>query len=255
MISEKDLLVIKVGTSTLVDTDGDRMRLNSRAFCRIGRELREITTCGVRVILVSSGAVSTGLMLAGKGRQGVSSCDLGDYARRGWREVADRWGDAIGSSCVGSALLTRRDLVSELLSEMASQKGVFVLNEDDVSSDIFGNNDTMASRLATGFAELGTIDAVRLVMLTNAHGLYRVPRDASTIVRRVDNFDEVLRYAADTESPHGRGGMATKVDAARHASGFGVASFIAHGREESAVRRALDGEIGTAFEVNSATIK
>ena len=254
-MSKTDLLVVKVGTNTLIDTDGGGLEINGQAYGRIGKELGAMAAAGTKIVVVSSGAVATGLSLAGKNRQNILKTELGEYAEAGWAEVTSQWSRAMGSSYAGSALLTKQKVQSDLSDWLVYSGGIRVVNEDDTSNDIFGNNDTMAAELTANFARNGGFNDVHLVMLTNTHGLYNVAHDASTIVRRVDDFDRAMKSARGTTDVHSTGGMATKIQAAKFVSRHGVTAFIAHGREQSAISRVLSGEIGTTFIPGSATIK
>lgn len=254
-MSKTDLLVVKVGTNTLIDTDRGALEISGQAYGRIGRELGALAAAGEKVVVVSSGAVATGLSLAGRNRQNVLTTELGGYAQAGWMEVTSQWKKAMGSSYAGSALLTKQNVQSDLSDWLICSGGIRVVNEDDASDDIFGNNDTMAAELTANFARSGGFNAVRLVMLTNTNGLYKVAHDATTIVRRVDDFDRAMKSASGATDVHSTGGMATKIQAAKFVSRHGVTAFIAHGREQSAISRALSGEIGTTFISGSATIK
>lgn len=254
-MDKTDLLVVKVGTNTLIDTKRGGLELNRQAYDRIGRELVEIATTGTKIVVVSSGAVATGLGLTGKSRQNLLKTELGEYAKAGWAEVTSQWSRAMGGSYAGSALLTKQDMCGDLSDWLRLDKGAVVVNENDASSDIFGNNDTMAAELTANFVRKGGFNTVRLVMLTNTHGLYEVAHDASTIIRRVDDFDRAMKSAGGATDTHSTGGMATKVQAARCVSRYGVTACIAHGGEQSAISRVLSGEIGTTFIPGSATIK
>jgi glutamate 5-kinase len=253
------LLVVKVGTNVLADTSRGRERLNNQAFDSIGREVRELSDDGNGVILVTSGAITAGVFAGKQRREDIASTvEEQRFAARGWDIVVQKWKSAIGAWRVSAALLTKHELRTspirvKLLGVIAcclDHGDIFVVNENDCLSDDeikFGDNDTLAAALAAECADAGMARHVKLVLLTNKHGLNRVADDDSTLIRRVADIGLVEQYAGDATSGHGRGGMITKVRAAKVAGAAGVETYIASGREKDAVRRALAKKTGTFF--------
>ena len=90
--------------------------------------------------------------------------------------------------------------------------------------------------------------STKLVLLTNKPGLNKIAEDDSTIIRTVDDISTVEKYAGTAMNGHSRGGMKSKVKAARAATKAGVETFIASGFEKNAIERALKKETGTFFK-------
>lgn len=258
--TKKELLVIKVGTNVLADTTGEFVKLDDRSFERIGSQVRALSDSGAGVILVSSGAITAGVIGEGKKRESVESAtELQRYAARGWDTVVQKWKSVISATRVSSTLLTKRELHTDdmwakalgVINCCLAHGDIFVVNENDTISDDeikFGDNDTLAAELAAVCAQAGMFTSVKLVLLTNRDGLNKVADDDATLIRTVADIELVEKYAGDVTSNHGRGGMKTKVQAAKTARRAGVETFIANGRAEEAISRALEREIGTYFQ-------
>lgn len=258
---ENDLLVVKVGTNVLAETGNGHERLDDQTFESIGSEVRQLSDAGNGIVLVASGAITAGVFGEQKRREDIS-CAVEEqrYAARGWDIVVQKWKSVIGSERVSSTLLTKREIHtdtmrSKLLGVIAcclSYKDIFVVNENDCLSDDeikFSDNDTLAATLAAECAIAGLAKSVKLILLTNKNGLNEVADDDSTLIRTVTDIDLVEEFAGSAANGHSRGGMKTKVNAARTAKISGVESYIANGRESNVISRTLLGEIGTHFTV------
>lgn len=258
---EKDLLIVKVGTNVLAETGNGHERLNEQTFESIGNEVRQLSDTDYGVILVSSGAITAGVFGEQKRRGDIcSAVEEQRYAARGWDTIVQKWKSVVGSERVSSTLLTKREIHTDkmrakLLGVIVcclSHKDIFVVNENDCLSDDeirFGDNDTLAAALAAECAIAGLAQSVKLVLLTNKDGLNKVADDDSTLIRTVTDIDEIEQFAGNAANGHSRGGMITKVNAARTAKVAGVETYIANGRTNNAVRKALAREIGTYFSV------
>ncbi|HUD06443.1 MAG TPA: hypothetical protein VMR34_01005 [Candidatus Saccharimonadales bacterium] len=260
-LDKKDLLVVKVGTNLLVDKTQDQEKLNDNSFIHIGSQALELTESGYGVVIVSSGAVTAGVISDGKKRDGTEEMvELQRYAARGWDSVVKAWKRAIGSNRVSSTLLTKRELRDQKTRKSAlgviacclGHQDIFIVNENDTISDDelkYGNNDTLAGELASTLAVAGIFKSARLVLLTDKSGLNRDKNDDSTLIRVVSDIESVRLYADDSGDINSKGGMLTKLNAAEHAKFFGIETFIAGGAEDSSITRAVSGEIGTRFKI------
>lgn len=256
---QKDLVVVKVGTNVLANTIGKLDQLDERSFTRIGEQLRRMVSQQMGVILVSSGAITAGIIADSKKRSDISDlAEIQRYAARGWDTVIQRWKRAIGEEKVSSTLLTKREIHTAAMRSKAlsvitcclNHGDIFVVNENDTISDDeikFGDNDTLAAAIAAECANAGLFRSVKLVLLTNVDGLYRDIDDSSTLIDYVNDIDLVDQYATGATSGHARGGMRTKLLAARTAKEAGVETYIANGRAKRAIYRSLNHEIGTCF--------
>lgn len=256
---KKDLVVVKVGTNVLADTLSGAEKLDDVSFANIGTELRQLSDSETGVVLVSSGAITAGVLSERKRREEIDSpTELQRYAARGWDSVVQKWKLVIGSERVSSTLLTKRELRTDSLRSKAldvincclTHGDIFIVNENDTLSDDeikFGDNDTLAAALAAACAGSSLFRSVKLVLLTNVNGFNRVASDGRTLIRTVHSIDSVASYAGTAENGHSRGGMLTKVRAAATAKAAGVETYIANGRIDGVIGQALRRETGTYF--------
>lgn len=260
-ITKKQLLIIKVGTNVLTTTHNESELLDDKVFKSIGKQARALTEKGFGVIIVSSGAITAGVISENKKRQDIKDMvELQRYAARGWDLVIQKWKSALGDNNVSSSLLTKREVHTESMRKQAldviscclSHGDVFIVNENDTISDSeirFGDNDTLAAALAKECVSSQIFQSVKLIMLTNKNGLNRVVSDDNTLIRQVSDIREVEQFVRDSDNVHSRGGMTSKIQAARTATSCGVETYIANGRYENVIHCALNKQIGTYFTV------
>ena len=250
-------LVIKVG-STLVTNEGKG--LDQQAIGQWCRQMSALMREGREVIMVSSGAIAEGMKRLGWTTRPHEIHELQAAAAVGQMGLAHMYETHLRAHGLGSAqvLLTHADLAdrerylnarSTLLTLL--QHGVLpVVNENDtvVNDEIkFGDNDTLGALVAN------LVDADALIILTDQKGLYTVDprRDPSaTLVHHARAGDPQLEVmAGGTGSSLGKGGMITKILAAKRAAGSGASTVIAWGRETDVLLRLAEGEaIGTLLE-------
>lgn len=247
-------VVVKVGSS-LVTNEG--RGLDEVAIGEWSRQLAILMRDGREVIMVSSGAIAEGMKRLGWSSRPTEIQELQAAAAVGQMGLAQMYETTLRSNGLGSAqvLLTHADLAdrerylnarSTLLTLL--QLGVVpVINENDtvVTDEIkFGDNDTLGALVAN------LVEADALVILTDQKGLYTAdPRKepSAEFVREAQAGDPALeRMAGGAGSSIGRGGMLTKILAAKRAAGSGASTVIAWGREPDALIRLTQGEaIGT----------
>lgn len=256
---KNDLLIVKVGTNVLAETGNGHEMLNDLAFETIGSEVRHLSDMGSGVILVTSGAITAGVLGEQKRREDIDGAvEEQRYAARGWDIVVQKWKSVIGNERVSSTLLTKREIHTDAMRTKLlgvigcclAHKDIFVVNENDCLSDDeikFGDNDTLAAALAAECAIAGLSKSVKLILLTNKNGLNEVADDDSTLIRTVTDIDVVERFAGNADNGHSRGGMITKVRAAKTARTAGVKTYIVNGLEINAIQKGLSREIGTYF--------
>jgi glutamate 5-kinase len=247
-------IVVKVGSS-LVTNEG--RGLDEVAIGEWCRQLAALTRDGREVIMVSSGAVAEGMKRLGWTVRPHEINELQAAAAVGQMGLAQMYETKLRENGLGSAqvLLTHADLAdrerylnarSTLLTLLRLQV-VPVINENDtvVNDEIkFGDNDTLGALVAN------LVEADALVILTDQKGLYSAdPRKdpAAVFIHEAMAGDAALEaMAGGAGSSIGRGGMITKVLAARRAAGSGASTVIAWGREPDALLRLARGEsIGT----------
>jgi glutamate 5-kinase len=246
--------VVKVGSS-LVTNDG--RGLDEEAIGEWCRQMAHLIRDGREVIMVSSGAIAEGMKRLGWTVRPKAIQELQAAAAVGQMGLAQMYETKLRLNGLGSAqvLLTHADLAdrerylnarSTLLTLL--KLGVLpVINENDtvVNDEIkFGDNDTLGALVAN------LVEADALVILTDQKGLFTAdPRKdpAATFVHEAKAGDPALEaMAGGAGSSIGRGGMITKILAAKRAAGSGASTVIAWGREPDALTRLLQGEtIGT----------
>ncbi len=256
-------LVIKLGSS-LVTNDG--RGIDHAAVARWAEEMAALKRSGKEVVLVSSGAIAEGMQRLGWTKRPSAIHALQAAAAIGQMGLVQAYEAAFSRFGLHTAqiLLTHEDLAdrrrylnarSTLLTLLAL--GVIpVINENDtVTTDEIrlGDNDTLGA-LVTNL-----IDADVLVLLTDQDGLHSAdPRKepAATLVRHARAGDPALEaMAGGVGSALGRGGMLTKVLAAKRAARSGASTVIANGREERVLGRLAAGEaIGTELIAETLTL-
>ena len=247
-------IVVKVGSS-LVTNEG--RGLDEQAIGEWCRQLSALVRDGREVIMVSSGAIAEGMKRLGWTTRPQALNELQAAAAVGQMGLAQMYETKLRENGLGSAqvLLTHADLAdrerylnarSTLLTLLTH--GVLpVINENDtvVNDEIkFGDNDTLGALVAN------LVEADALIILTDQKGLYTADprRDPSaTFVHEARAGDAKLEeMAGGAGSSLGKGGMITKILAAKRAAGSGASTVIAWGREPDALVRLSQGEaIGT----------
>jgi len=255
-IAAASRLVVKVGSS-LVTNEG--RGIDHAAVARWAAEIAQLTHAGKSVVLVSSGAIAEGMQRLGWSTRPRAIHDLQAAAAVGQMGLVQAYETAFGQYGLHTAqvLLTHEDLADRrrylnartTLTTLLGLRVIPIINENDtVTTDEirFGDNDTLGA-LVTNLVEADV-----LVLLTDQHGLYtadpRTHPDA-TIVHAARAGDPALEtMASGAGSAIGRGGMLTKVLAAKRAARSGAATIIACGREPDVLMRLAGGEtLGTTL--------
>lgn len=246
--------VVKIGSALLTD---DGRGLNREAFSGWVEQMAAHVLDGRELVLVSSGAVAEGMSRMGWSRRPSALHELQAAAAIGQMGLIRAYETCFLKRGLHTAqvLLTHDDLTDRrrylnaqsTLRTLIRLGVVPVVNENDTVANEelrFGDNDTLAA-LVTNLVE-----ADLLVLLTDQDGLFdsdprRNPGARLIGESRVDN-PELVRMAGDSVSGLGRGGMATKVRAARLAARSGAATVIAPGAAADVLTRVGRGDdIGT----------
>ncbi len=247
-------IVVKVGSSLVTD---EGRGLDENAIGEWCRQLSLLVRGGREVIMVSSGAIAEGMKRLGWRTRPHEIHELQAAAAVGQMGLAQMYETKLRENglCSAQVLLTHADLAdrerylnarSTLLTLL--KLGVLpVINENDtvVNDEIkFGDNDTLGALVAN------LVEADALIILTDQKGLYSAdPRKdpAAEFVHEAKAGDPALEaMAGGAGSSLGRGGMITKILAARRAAGSGASTVIAWGREPDVLLRLSRGEpIGT----------
>ena len=254
-------IVVKVGSSLVTD---EGRGLDAEAIGLWCSQLAQLVQDGREVIMVSSGAIAEGMKRLGWAARPKAIHELQAAAAVGQMGLVQVYESKLRERGIGSAqvLLTHADLAdrerylnarSTLLTLI--QLGVVpVINENDtvVNDEIkFGDNDTLGALVAN------LVEADLLIILTDQKGLFTAdPRKdpLATLVQEAQAGDPALEaMAGGAGSSIGRGGMLTKILAAKRAAGSGASTVIAWGREPEALVRLSRGEaIGTLLVAQTA---
>ena len=253
-------IVVKVGSS-LVTNEG--RGIDADAVGNWCRQLATLSREGRELVMVSSGAIAEGMKRLGWRTRPTELHELQAAAAVGQMGLAQAYETQLSKHGLGSAqvLLTHADLAdrerylnarSTLLTLLQLQV-IPVINENDtvVNDEIkVGDNDTLGALVAN------LLEADALVILTDQRGLYSAdPRkvaDARFIDEATAGDPALELMAGGAGSAIGRGGMLTKILAAKRAAGSGASTVIAWGREPDVLLRLAAGEaIGTALRAGT----
>ncbi len=249
-------IVVKVGSS-LVTNEG--RGVDADAIGTWCRQMAALAAQGREVVMVSSGAIAEGMKRLGWAVRPKEVHELQAAAAVGQMGLAQIYETQLRAYGMGSAqvLLTHADLADRerylnarsTLLTLLGLHVVPVINENDtvVNDEIkFGDNDTLGALVAN------LIEADALVILTDQKGLYSADPRKDPKARFIHEAEagtpELERMAGGAGSSIGRGGMITKVLAAKRAASSGASTVIAWGREPDVLVRLAAGEaIGTAL--------
>ena len=254
-------IVVKVGSS-LVTNEGKG--LDEAAIGEWCRQMALLVGQGKEVVMVSSGAIAEGMKRLGWTTRPSEVPALQAAAAVGQMGLAQMYETKLRENGMGSAqvLLTHADLADRerylnarsTLLTLLQHRVLPVINENDtvVNDEIkFGDNDTLGALVAN------LVEADVLVILTDQKGLYTAdPRKdpTATFVHEARAGDPVLEtMAGGAGSSIGKGGMITKILAAKRAAGSGASTVIAWGREPDALLRLSQGDnMGTLLVAQTA---
>ncbi len=247
-------IVVKIGSSLL--TAGGQ-GLNNAAISDWVSQMANINLQGKEVLLVSSGAVAVGVSRLGLKQRPHTLHELQAAASVGQMGLVKTFENNFQQHKLHSAqvLLTHDDLSNRqrylnarsTLLTLLDFGVVPVINENDaVATDEirFGDNDTLAALVAN------LVEAELLIILTDQAGLFDADPSINPTAQLISNIsvnNQLLdKVAGESRSGLGRGGMFTKVRAARLAARSGAATVIASGNAENVIESVISGnEIGT----------
>ncbi len=261
LLSQARRIVVKVGSS-LVTNEG--RGLDEAAIGQWCEQLAALVKDGREVVMVSSGAIAEGMKRLGWATRPKAIHELQAAAAVGQMGLVQMYESKLREQGLRSAqvLLTHADLADRerylnarsTLLTLLSHQVIPVINENDtvVNDEIkFGDNDTLGALVAN------LVEADAYVILTDQKGLYTAdPRKdpAAQFVHTAKAGDPLLeKMAGGAGSSIGKGGMITKILAAKRAAGSGASTVIAWGREPNALPRLMQGEaIGTLLVAQTA---
>ncbi|HHB82228.1 MAG TPA: glutamate 5-kinase [Devosia sp.] len=255
-LSSFSCITIKIGSALLVDAKSGKLRqqwLNSLAT-----DIAALKSRGVDILIVSSGAISLGRSILGLTGQTLSLPRIQAAASAGQVALSEAWRDALAQFNIttGQILLTpniteeRRPYINarNTISTLLGLGAVPVINENDsvATAEIrYGDNDRLSARVAS------MIGADCLVLFSDVDGLYTAPPGADNgarhlpVVKSITNQIEAMAKGA--ASHLSRGGMTTKIDAAKIATRSGTSMIIADGTTTNPLAALTKGAKHTIF--------
>ncbi len=250
-------IVIKIGTNVLATEEG----IDGEYIVEIARQIQELREAGVRVLIVTSGAIGMGAQDLGITERVESVVMRQACAAIGQPLLMQAYRDAFARFGVTvSQVLLTREVLNDRRSYVNLRNAVEALldldvlpifNENDSIStaeigNAFGDNDQLSALVAS------KTDSDLLIILTDIDSLYSgnpKQNPEAKAVRIVEAVTpEILAFAGASGSRFGSGGMHTKLKAVQIAERAGCRVVLAHGREPKVVPRIMAGEeIGTLF--------
>lgn len=255
--SETDIVVVKIGSTTLVD---ERGAIDQDFIADLCTQVARLRAKGKRVVIVSSGAAAAGMERLGFRRRPTDIPSLQACAACGQAALTEVYADLLAREGIACAqvLLTRRDVVDRegylnarnTLERLLELGVVPVVNENDtvsVAEFAFGDNDMLGAIVAT------LIGADLYVIMSDVDGLFSADparnSDATLIGQLSQIGPEVMAMAGGAGSAVGTGGMATKLRAARALLAANIPTVICRGRRPGVLDAAVfQGGVGTRIE-------
>lgn len=250
-------VVVKVGTRVITTEQG---QLDRRRIDLLSEQLCRIADGGRQTLMVSSGAVGAGLGKLGLADRPSGLAQLQAIAAVGQTDLIQAYEASLSNMGRHAAqvLLTAADLrrrsgylnVRNALTQIHGYGAIAIINENDsvAVSELmttFGDNDRLASQVA------GLLSDAMLIILSDVDGLYDGPPSdpASKRIELVETIDDrILAMAQSHQSSRSKGGMASKLAAAKVAALHGQPTIIAPGRDDQVLDKIFAGEpIGTLF--------
>lgn len=256
LIEKVKTAVVKIGSSVLTHGDGS---LDESVFKEIAKQVFNLKQRGVRTIIVSSGAIASGMKKLGLSskpveidvKQAISACGQTELIRS-YEEAFSEFGLNVAQ------ILLTRDGFSDRKRFLNSRKTVRrllemeiipVINENDTVSFeeiMFGDNDNLAALV------ISLTEADLLVLLSDVEGFFDkdpAKSEDATLLSTIAEIDSRIEsFAGDTFGRTTSGGMRTKIQAARSAAAFGVPTIIASGKRKDSLLSIFDGrEYGTVI--------
>ena len=261
-------IVVKAGTNVLTRKTA---HLDRSVMESLVDQIADVVEMGAQVVLVTSGAIAAGHEAAPGVVQGKSVAASQMLAAIGQSRLMHAYQELFSRRriVVAQTLLIARDVddrvgylnVRNTLNGLLERGVVPIVNENDVvdtkeiNGQRFGDNDTLSAIVAN------VIDADLLLMLTDTGGLFTADpnRDPTAeLISQVDQIDDAIMSLAEVHtSTATRGGMASKLLAAQHATGIGVAVVFGLGGDPAVVREAACGELtnGTFFPASGSVVE
>lgn len=256
-------ITVKVGSSLLVDPE---MGLKRQWLSSLVSDIGILARQGKDVLVVSSGAIALGRTILGLGHRKLKLEESQAAASAGQIALSGAWSDALNTEGLhsGQILLTLGDTEERrrylnaraTISTLLKLGAVPIINENDTiaTSEIrYGDNDRLAARVAA------MVGSDLLVLLSDVDGLYDKPPATSSDANLISVVDDITpsieAMAGDAASGLSRGGMKTKIEAAKIATRSGAAMIIATGKTDYPLAAIENGAIHTLFKPASDPVR
>ena len=252
-IKEIKRMVVKIGSSLIVDNDKG---VDVKFLDNIGEDILSLRKKGVETLIVSSGAIELGKIELKKTKEKLNLSENQAASSIGQIKLINAWKEALKKFGLDAAqiLITAEDTENRkrflnarsTIEELIHERYIPIINENDTvaTSEIkYGDNDRLAARIA------GMVSADCLLLLSNVEGLYeKDPSEGeSELIKLVENIDNKITLMAGEAGKLGRGGMVTKIEAAKIATKSGCQMIISSGRIENPILSSLNEGVGTLF--------
>jgi glutamate 5-kinase len=256
-------VVVKVGSNVLTEDHG----LNLKAIRSISRQICRLIDGGIEIVLVSSGAMASGIKKVGLDKRPDEIPKRQAIAAVGQAGLIMEYEKAFARSHrkVAQILLTGDDLnnrkrylnARNTLCTLLSWQVVPIINENDtvmIEEIQFGDNDNLAAMITL------LMDADILVNLTDIDGLYtkdpRTNSDADFIPLVSTIGEDIKKIAGDIPGALGTGGMLSKINAAKKVTAAGIPMVIANGGRSDVLKKLFSGkDVGTFFTPKKKKLK
>ena len=248
-------IVIKVGSSILIDNKGKPKKLWLKEFAK---DVKNLTKQKKQIVIVSSGAIAIGCEYLGIKKTGLKVEKSQAVASIGQIELMDFYKNIFNKSKIkiSQILLTlddterrRRSInARRTIDNLLGMNVIPIVNENDTTATTeikYGDNDRLAARVAQ------IISADCLVLLSDVDGLYteNPKKNKNTkLIQSVKEIDEkIKKYASNSENIYGSGGMKTKIEAAKICQLSGCHMVIANGKHINPIEKIIKNNNCTWF--------
>ncbi len=258
-ISSYKRLVIKIGSALLVDNKTGLLRSNwLNSLCQ---DIAELQLQNYEIIIVSSGAMMLGRQILSLNAKNLTLEKLQACASVGQIALSQNWTNALSKyDLVGGQILITPNITEQrrfylnaqtTINTLLELKAVPVINENDsvATAEIrYGDNDRLSARVAS------MIEADCLIILSDVDGLYSAPPQSDESAKHIAKVSEIgseIEAMAGASSSHlARGGMITKIEAAKIATQSGTDMIITSGTKNHSLKTLIDGAKHTLFSAN-----
>jgi len=259
----KSIWIVKIGSAIITRKNPG---LNRNLIKNLAEQVAKLNKKNIKFIFVSSGSIAEGMKKLKLSKRPKSITYLQVLASIGQMSLVQAYETEFKKHKILTAqvLLTHDDLnfrerylsIRSTVNDLIDRKIIPVINENDVTSSQeikFGDNDTLAALVAN------LVAADKLIILTDQKGLYEDDPKLNKNAKLIKNIDlndkKIQEYAKSSSSILGRGGMITKIEAAKKASKSGTETIIANGKTKDILFKIFeDKNYGTLIKNNSNKI-